>query len=144
MDYKVTDLDQATQVASSDILYLIQNSTDTQVTLGALLGAIPFILGAKGLAFNSTPNAMGGAGTVDLTTAITTITGGSSPYSVTLGNPSSSIIKIIVGDSISNTVTINGSFAGFSNLQFRESGNSAILLYVNAKWYLLGGKNYTA
>ena len=143
MDQKVSELTQATGVTTSDLLYLVQSGVSKSVSIETLLANLPLVLGAQGLSLTGIPDALGSAGSISLTKSITVLTGGANSYTASLGTPSNALLKILVCDSASNPITISGVFSGFTSLELRAAGDSAILIYIGSAWYLLGGRNYT-
>ena len=84
---------------------------------------------------------------INVTTAVTEINATSATHSGALADGSAGQIKIILNTSTSgsNAVTITpANLAGYTTVTLNAPGESAILIFKNSNWYIIGGNGYVA
>lgn len=105
------------------------NSTTGAVTVDAVFG--PTIVGAT--------QSLSGAGAVNLTTLVTSLTTTGAAQALTLANGVAGQIKMVVhavdGGSAVLTPTTK---IGFSTITFTNVGDAATLVYTSAGWAIVG------
>lgn len=110
------------------------NSTTGAVTVDAIFG--PTIVGAT--------QSLSGAGAVNLTALVTSLTTTGVAQALTLADGVSGQLKVI-------THTVDGGSAvltpttkiGFSTITFTNVGDTATLLYTSAGWAIIGSRGVT-
>ena len=116
----------ATFGASTSITTLAVSGT---ATLGAVVGGV---------------QALSGAGAVNLTTVLTSLTTTGAAQALTLANGTAGQIKVIVhavdGGSAVLTPTTK---IGFSTVTFTAVGDSVMLIYTSAGWAIIGSRGVT-
>ena len=138
-DTKISDLPSATSIGGSDVLYLVQGNTSKKVTVGTLFGnaantVLKGTVNLNGVQSLTTP------GIIDLSKQITHLSSDASGGQITLPNGTDNQIKILVMTSTAGgTYTVVGNVANSSNIVFKNTGNTATLLYTNSKWFMVGG-----
>jgi len=148
-DKKITALESlGTTIESGDLFHIIDSPNTSpvnkKVTVAQVFNNIPTWIGLDG-----EPQGITAAGSaVDLTTSIThldtTSTAFEDPNNLTLADGSQGQIKIIT------MITHNGnaevvpvSFASGSTITFTASGQSVVLLFTNANWFVVGSYGVT-
>jgi len=137
-DSKVSELTAATSAGSSDLFYIVQSNTSKKITIANLFAsaANPTLSGNIKL---SGEQSLVSAGIINITSPITTLTGDTSGGTCSIPSGSSNQIKIINYIAGTGTYTISGNIAGNANVQLNNVGDTALMLYNNSKWYVIGG-----
>lgn len=141
-DSKVSELTAASVAGSSDLLYLVQSSTSKKISVGNFFNSAhnPNLIGNVTITGTETVT---GSGFISAIKPITLLSGGGALTSLEIPNGvKEGQLKIITFTTrtSSGTFQLNaGNIAGGVDIQFMREGDSAILLYVNSKWHVLGG-----
>jgi len=144
-DKKVTALtDLGDNLASADLFHVVDDPSGTpvnkKVAAEDVFNNIPSWLGLKQTSQSITAD---GSSTtaVNVTTAVTEINATSATHSCALADGSDGQVKIIVNTSTSGTNAITITPANFSNstITLDAPGESAVCIFKNSKWYVIGG-----
>jgi hypothetical protein len=142
-DSKVSELTAATTVNSADLLYLIQSSTDKKISISTLLANLPNTLTKVGglFAFNlSSPQTIANAGTINATTFFTVISNTAGVYSLNIDDGTYvGQLKLVMCSAAAGTSSITSNIKGASSIAFTEPGQTAILIWYNSDWWIIGG-----
>lgn len=143
-DSKVTDFSAATSVASADVLYLIQNSTDKKISVSTLLANLPNTLtqlsGLLALGLGS-PQTIANAGTITTTGTLTLVSNEAGSYALTLNNGTYvGQLKLIMCTAAAGVSTISSNIRNPSNIVFSAIGHTALLIWYDNDWWVLGGR----
>lgn len=148
-DKKITALtDLGDNLASADLFHVVDDPAGTpvnkKVSAEDVFNNIPSWLG---LAQTSQSITADGSTTtaVNITTAVTEINATSATHSCGLADGSDGQIKIVLNTSTSGTNAITVTPSNFSNTSFalNAPGESAVLIFKNSKWYVIGGNGYS-
>ena len=148
-DKKITALtDLGDNLASVDLFHVVDDPSNTpvnkKVTAEDLFNNIPSFLGLK-----QTSQAIVADGSsttaVDVTSAITEINATSATHSCAMADGSDGQIKIVINTSTSGTNAVAITPANFSNTSFtlNAPGETAVCVFKNSKWYVIGGNGFT-
>lgn len=148
-DKKITALtDLGDNLASADLFHVVDDPAGTpvnkKVSAEDVFNNIPSWLG---LAQTSQSITADGSTTtaVNVTTAVTEINATSATHSCGMADGSDGQIKIVLNTSTSGTNAITVTPTSFSNTSFalNAKGESAVLIFKNSKWYVIGGNGYS-
>ena len=148
-DKKITALtDLGSSLAAVDLFHVVDDPSVTpinkKIAAEDVFNNIPSFLGLKQTA--QTITADGSTNTaVDVTSAITLINATSATHAGALADGSDGQVKIVVNISTGGTNNVVITPANFSNTSFtlNAPGESAICLFKNSKWYIIGGNGFT-
>ena len=149
-DKKITALtDLGDNLASVDLFHVVDDPSNTpvnkKVTAEDVFNNIPSFLGLKQTSQSITAD---GSSTtaVDVTSAITEINAGSQAGTISLANGSDGQIKIFIntsaGGSFAATIT-PASLRGHTSVVLSGAGKTAMLMFKNGSWNIIGGNDYT-
>jgi proline racemase len=140
-DSKVSALAAATSVGGSDILYLVQSNTSKKVTAGTLFANAGNVTLQGNINIGGNIQVLASPGIISLTTPITQLTVDATGGTLQLPKGTNGQMKYVVLSTSSGGVyTINNAnVAGSSNIKFDNVGDSATLLFITNKWYMVGG-----
>lgn len=143
-DSKVTAMNPATSVSSTDVLYLVKPSTspyDHKVTIANLFGGIPVpVVLEDDLILGGTVQTLSTAGAISVSTLVTRITSPDGAGTLTIPDGTEGQIKVIVmtSNAGSHALTISSNI-GHSSIVFNSAGDTATLMFMAGNWYFLGG-----
>ena len=148
-DKKITALtDLGSSLAAVDLFHVVDDPSVTpinkKISAANVFNNIPSFLCLKQTA--QTITADGSTNTaVDVTSAITLINATSATHAGALADGSDGQIKIVVNISTGGTNNVVITPTNFSNTSFtlNAPGESAICLFKNSKWYIIGGNGFT-
>jgi len=144
-DTKVTGMTATTDLASTDVFYVVKPSTspyDHKITSASLFGGIPVpVICEDDFVLGGTPQSLSSAGAISVDTLVTTITNPDGAGTCTIADGANNgQIKVILmtantgGHSISITSNI-----GHTSIVFNSAGHTAHLMYQGGVWYFIGG-----
>ena len=148
-DKKVTALtDLGDNIASADLFHVVDDPSGTpinkKIAAEDVFNNIPSFLGLKQTSQSITAD---GSSTtaVDVTSAITEINASSATHTCAMADGSDGQIKIIINTSTSGTNAVTITPANFSNTSFllNAPGETAVCVFKNSKWYIIGGNGVT-
>ena len=136
---EVTGYGIAASINTTDVLYLIQNGADRQLSMITLFGAIPtpvsantvFILGGTAQSINN-------SGTIQSTQNVTVLSNDSVCTLAIDNGVYQGQVKLVLFSSGSHTSTISGSNL-FSNIVLSVVGSSVLLFWQGTYWWNLSG-----
>jgi len=148
-DKKITALtDLGDALAAADLFHVVDDPSGTpinkKVAAEDVFNNIPSWLGLKQT--SQTITADGSTATaVNVTTAVTEINATSATHTCALADGSAGQIKIILNTSTSgsNAVTVSPTNFDNTSVVLNAPGESAVLIFKNSKWYVIGGNGYT-
>ena len=148
-DKKITALtDLGDSLAAADLFHVVDDPSSTpinkKIAAEDVFNNIPSFLGLKQTSQSITAD--GSTNTaVNVTTAITEINATSATHAGAMADGSDGQIKIVgnISTGVTNNVVITPT--NFSNTSFtlNAPGESAICLFKNSKWYIIGGNGFT-
>jgi hypothetical protein len=142
-DSKVSDLIAATSVNPTDVVYLVQSSTDKKLSISTLLANLPSVLTkfSSIVALGGTSQSISNTGAINATSTVTYLTNSTNSMISIDDGTYDGQIKIVIFLSGSSTTTLSVNLGGAPSVQFSTPGHTAILLWVDARsdWYVLGG-----
>ena len=139
-DSKVSALTAATSLGGSDLLYLVQSNTSKKITVANFFNNAGNLTLSGNINIGGTPQALGSPGIISLTTPITHLSVDATGGVVSLPQGTNGQVKIItLVSSAGGVYTINPvTLASSANLQFNSVGDTAICLYTQNKWHVIG------
>ena len=142
-DKKITALNALAALSTDDLFHVVDDPsgapTNKKITATNVFNKVPTWLG-----FAQTPQALTGAGTADVTSAITNCTSSAAGQVVTLADGIQGQIKIICHIALSNSGTIvltPPSLDGGSTVVLNAVGDSVMLLFNDSAWIVIGGNS---
>jgi len=141
-DSKVSELTAATSVAAADKLYLVAGSDSKNITIANVFATVPTPVSfTSKVSIAGTPDTITAPGAISVATNTTLITNPSSAGNCTISAGVAGQIKniIMTSNSASNTLTLQDSQLGHSSIAFANAGDTAQIIYLNDKWYCIGG-----
>jgi len=139
-DSKLSELSSATSVSGSDTLYIVQSGTSKKVTTGTLFADAGNVTLRGNVQVESNVQSLAAAGIVTLDQPVTTLAGTSVNGVITIPTGVEGQLKIVTMIStVGGDYTLHGNVAGSANVNFNNIGDTATLLYINSKWFVIGG-----
>ena len=140
-DQKLSDLTAASSAAAADTLYVVQGGTSQKITVANLFADVdtPVSLGST-IAVNDSET-LSGAGIVSASKTVTILSNPGASGTLTINSGSIGQIKIIVmtSNNGSKTMTLDDTDLGHDTVVFNEVGDTATLIYIGSKWWVVGG-----
>jgi hypothetical protein len=140
-DQKLSELTAATTAASADTLYLVKGGASQKVTIANLFADVdtPVKLGSTVAIDDS--ESLTGAGVVSVAKTVTTLSDPGATGTLTIAAGTTGQIKIIamISNTTGNVLTLDDSDLGHDTVVFNEKGDTATLIYIGSKWWVVGG-----
>lgn len=138
-DKKVDQYEPATSWSGAELLYVVQGALDKCLSLTTLFSNIPVLAKFTGkIGLGGTPNNVTGSGAADVTKTTTFVTNTApSTLSLPAGNFDGQV-KLIIAQSIVGNVSLLGTL-GSNGITLTKTGDSAVVLYTQGKWWFVGG-----
>lgn len=113
------------------------------VTVNSTTGAVT-VNATYGKALVAGVQALSGAGAVDLTNTVTSLTTTGAAQALTLANGTAGQVKVIVHAVDGGSAVLTPTTAiGFTTITFTAVGDAATLVYTSAGWAVVGSKGAT-
>ena len=139
-DSKVSDLTAATSIGGSDLFYVVQSNLSKKVTAATVFANASNVTLKGTIGIDTSTQTLGSPGIIDLTKPVTQLSIGAVSGSLIITQPDISQIKYLVMTSTAGgAYTLTGNIAGDQTITFNSVGDTATLLYVNNKWFMVGG-----
>ena len=140
-DQKVSELTAATSAAAADSLYLVQSGASKSITFANLVSNIDTDVKFGDTISIDDSETLTGAGVVSVAKTVTILSNPSANGTLTIAAGSTGQLKIIVMTSNTggNTLTLDDSDLGHDTVTFNEAGDTATLIYIGSKWWVIGG-----
>jgi hypothetical protein len=137
---KVSALPVATNLATTDELYLVQGGESKRVTLATLFANVPSHLRVKGVfALNSTPQQIANSGEIDATSATTIFTTDAVSAATIQNGLVTGQFKVVLLKTAGQPLTLTGGNLGVATITFEGTGATCQLQWIDNKWYPIGG-----
>ena len=148
-DKKITALtDLGDNLASADLFHIVDDPSGTpvnkKVAAEDVFNNIPSWLGLKQTSQSITADGST-ATAINVTTAVTEINATSATHSGALADGADGQVKMILNTSTSgtNAITITPTnLAGYTTITLNAPGESAVCIFKNSNWYVIGGNGY--
>jgi len=148
-DKKITALtDLGDNLASADLFHVVDDPSGTpvnkKVAAEDVFNNIPSWLGLKQTSQSITADGST-ATAINVTTAVTEINATSATHSGALADGADGQVKMILNTSTSgtNAITITPTnLAGYTTITLNAPGESAVCIFKNSNWYVIGGNGY--
>ena len=150
-DKKITALtDLGDALATADLFHVVDDPAGTpinkKIAAEDVFNNIPSFLGLKQTSQSITAD--GSTNTaVNVTTAITEINATSATHAAAMADGSDGQIKTIINVSTggtNNIVITPANLRGYTTITLNAEGETAICLFKNSKWNVIGGQGYVA
>lgn len=139
-DKKLTELSAATSVSQTDQLYVVSSGNGMyRMNVKTLHSTISDTTLSSNIRLGASQN-MTSPGTINNTTAITTITAGADSGDCTISQGTNGQVKIIVMKSTAGGIyTINSGLGANAVVVFEKAGHAASFVYLSNAWFVTGG-----
>jgi len=140
-DQKISALTAATSVQSTDEVAIVRSGGNNRLTIANLFSNIPTPASFSGKVSVTGSDTMVGAGAVSTATNITYLSNPSSNGIFTIGSGVDGQVKMIImiANSGGQTLTLDDADLAHDTITFSALGDTAMLIYTNSKWYMIGG-----
>ena len=136
-DKKITALTELTTPVGADLIHVIDDPAGTpvnkKITLDTVFNNMP-----SWLAFDSTPQALSGAGAINITSAVTawTTTGAQAGTLVDGAQGQIKVVVMVVDGGVGTLTPTN--LLGATNILFADAGDSVTLMWMTQGWAIIG------
>ena len=135
-DEKVSQYPAATTWTGAEILYLIQSALDKHISLTTLFSNIPVLSKFTGKFGFGNRETLTADGAISVTTTVTLLQAGTALTLTLAAGTFDGQIKVLIADATANvTATLGGNYASIA----LSPGENATLMFVDSKWWLIGG-----
>ena len=140
-DQKLSELTAATSAAAADTIYVVQGGTSKNITVANLFADVDTDVKFGDTISIDDSETLTGAGEVSVAKTVTILSNPGANGTLTITAGSTGQIKIIVmtSNTGTNTLTLDDSDLGHDTVTFNEKGDTATLIYIGSKWWVIGG-----
>jgi hypothetical protein len=140
-DQKLSELTAATSAAPADTIYVVQGGTSKNITVANLFADVDTDVKFGDTISIDDSETLTGAGAVSVAKTVTILSNPGANGTLTIAAGSTGQIKIIVmtSNTATNTLTLDDSDLGHDTVTFNEKGDTATLIYIGSKWWVIGG-----
>ena len=147
-DKKITQLtDLGDALASVDLFHIVDDSTGTpinkKVAAEDVFNNIPSWLGLKQTSQSITGDGSTSAA-IDITSAVTEVTGTGGPLTLADGNDGQIKTIIDIATASHSTVITPTNLRGYTTITLSATGQSVTLMFKNSNWNIIAGNGYAA
>ena len=147
-DKKITQLtDLGDALASVDLFHIVDDPTGTpikkKVAAEDVFNNIPSWLGLKQTSQSITGDGSTSAA-IDITSAVTEVTGGGGPLTLADGNDGQIKTIIDIATASHSTVITPTNLRGYTTITLSATGQSVTLMFKNSNWNIIAGNGYAA
>lgn len=141
-DGKVTDFDTATVIKPTGLLYLVQDNKDFKVTIATLLANLPATLikfqGNFVLPMNN-PQSIDNSGIITSTEFLTVVRNDGGTHYLNINDGAyNGQLKLVMAETMTGISTITSNIKA-DHIVFTEPGMTALLMWYNSNWWIIGG-----
>ena len=139
-DQKLSELTAATSAAAADTIYVVQGGTSKNITVANLFADVDTDVKFGDTISIDDSETLTGAGEVSVAKTVTILSNPGANGTLTITAGSTGQIKIIVmtSNTGTNTLTLDDSDLGHDTVTFNEKGDTATLIYIGSKWWVIG------
>lgn len=137
-DAKLSELTVATTATGTDSLYVVQSNTSKKITVANLFATIATPVAFTDKIKIQDSETISAPGALSVNTNLSVLTNPSTTGNITIGSGSEGQLKIVVMTATTETLTLSGTSIQGS-IVFAAAGDSATLIYIGSKWYMIGG-----
>lgn len=140
-DQKLSELTAATSAAAADDLYLVQGGSSKSISVANLFADVDTNVKFGDTISIDDSETLTGAGVVSVAKTVTILSNPGANGTLTITAGSTGQIKIIVmtSNTSSNVLTLDDTDLGHDTVVFNEKGDTATLIYIGSKWWVVGG-----
>jgi hypothetical protein len=147
-DKKITQLtDLGDALASVDLFHIVDDPTGTpinkKVAAEDVFNNIPSWLGLKQTSQSITGDGSTSAA-IDITSAVTEVTGTGGPLTLADGNDGQIKTIIDIATASHSTVITPTNLRGYTTITLNATGQSVTLMFKNSNWNIIAGNGYAA
>ena len=140
-DQKLSELTAATSAAAADTIYVVQGGTSKNITVANLFADVDTDVKFGDTISIDDSETLTGAGAVSVAKTVTILSNPGANGTLTIAAGSTGQIKILVmtSNTGTNTLTLDDTDLGHDTVTFNEAGDTATLIYIGSKWWVIGG-----
>lgn len=139
-DSKVSALTSANTATSSDLLYLVQAGTSKKVTVANFYNSAANI-NLNGIVKITGADVVDAGATLSVAVPITKLEGGGILSNLSIPNGVNGQLKIITFNETTggSFQLATGNIAGNVSVRFLREGDTALLMFIDTHWHVIGG-----
>lgn len=133
MDKKISELNVAGTLATTDTMVLVQGSSTNRIDVDTFFGTVP-----RRIVVKEVPEALTTSGAISTTKLYTKLTANTTVYTLAAGTHG--MEKIIVCNVLTAStavITVTGG-AGFTTVTMNAVGDAVKLVNIDSIWYIVG------